>query len=86
MSANLKNHFTVSEYERMGEAGMFPPDARLELIEGEIIEMSPIESRHAACVNHLSRILNQQVGDLIVSTQNPLRLSDLSGRNLTSPF
>jgi Uma2 family endonuclease len=78
MSVNLKNHFTVSEYERMGETGIFPPDARVELIEGEIIEMSPIGSRHAACVNLLSRILNQQVGDLIVSTQNPLRLSDLS--------
>ena len=44
MSANLKNHFTVSEYERMGENGIFPPDARVELIEGEIIEMSPIGS------------------------------------------
>jgi Uma2 family endonuclease len=79
MSANLKNHFTVSEYERMGETGMFPPDARVELIEGEIIEMSPIGSRHAACVKLLSKTLNQQVGeDAIVSTQDPIRLSDLS--------
>ena len=79
MSANLKNHFTVSEYERMGEAGMFPPEARVELIEGEIIEMSPIGSRHAACVRLLSRALNQQIGkNALVSTQNPIRLSDLS--------
>ena len=81
MSVNLvkPHNFTVSEYERMGESGIFPPDARVELIEGEIIEMSPIGSRHAACVRLLSRVLNQQVGeDLIVSTQNPIRLSELS--------
>jgi Uma2 family endonuclease len=79
MSANLKNHFTVSEYERMGEIGMFPPDARVELIEGEIIEMSPIGSRHAACVRLLSRALNQQVGEkAIVSIQDPIRLNDFS--------
>lgn len=79
MSANLKNHFTVSEYERMGETGMFPPDARVELIEGEIIEMSLIGSRHAACVRLLNLILIQQVGDnAIVSTQDPIRLSDFS--------
>jgi Uma2 family endonuclease len=79
MSANLKNHFTVSEYERMGETGMFPPDARVELIEGEIIEMSPIGSRHAACVKLLNLILIQQVGDkAIVSTQDPIRLNDIS--------
>ena len=79
MSANLKNHFTVSEYERMSETGMFPPEARVELIEGEIIEMSPIGSRHAACVRLLSRALNHQVGEnSIVSIQNPIRLSDFS--------
>ena len=81
MSVNLVKHhnFTVSEFERMGETGVFAPEARVELIEGEIIEMSPTGSRHAACVNLLSRILNQQVSaDAIVSTQNPIRLSDLS--------
>ena len=74
-----KYYFTVAEYERMGEAGVFHQDARLELIEGEIIEMSPIGSRHAACVNFLSRFLNRAVGDIaLVSIQNPLRLNDFS--------
>ncbi|HEV2799548.1 MAG TPA: Uma2 family endonuclease [Pyrinomonadaceae bacterium] len=74
-----KYYFTVAEFERMGEAGVFKMDARLELIEGEIIEMSPIGSRHIACVNFLSRLLNQTVGDIaIVSTQNPIRLNDFS--------
>ncbi len=72
-------YFTVAEFERMGEAGVFTKDARLELIEGEIIEMSPIGSRHAACVNFLNRFLNRTVGDrMIVSTQNPIRLNDFS--------
>ena len=63
----------------MGEAGIFRQDARLELIEGEIIEMSPIGSPHAACVNFLSRLLNRLFGDsYIVATQNPVRLNDIS--------
>ena len=74
-----KYYFTVAEYERMGEAGVFHQDARLELIEGEIIEMSPISSRHAACVNFLSRFLNRTIGDIaLVSIQNPIRLNDFS--------
>jgi Uma2 family endonuclease len=80
MSVNLaKHHFTVSEYERMGETGVLPPDARVELIEGEIIEVSPIGSRHAACVKVLSKTINHQVADDgIVSTQDPIRLNDFS--------
>ena len=45
---------TVSEYHRMGEAGILPPDERTELIEGEIILMAPIGSRHMACVTGLA--------------------------------
>ena len=72
-------YFTVAEFERMGEAGVFTKDARLELIEGEIIEMSPIGSRHAACVSFLNRFLNRAVGDIaLVSVQNPIRLNDFS--------
>jgi len=80
MSVNLaKHYFTVSEYERMGETGVLAPDARVELIEGEIIEMSPIGSPHAACVNLLTKILNNQLGNrAIVSTQAPIRLDDFS--------
>jgi Uma2 family endonuclease len=74
-----KYYFSVAEFERMGEAGVFTRDARLELIEGEIIEISPIGSRHAACVKFLSRFLNRTVGDIaLVSTQDPIRLNDFS--------
>lgn len=80
MSRKLaKRWISAVEYERMGEAGIFPPDARLELIEGDIFEISPIGSPHAACVKYLNRLLNELYGrDLIVGTQDPIRLDDFS--------
>jgi Uma2 family endonuclease len=51
-----KKLFTVDEYLRMGEAGIFDPEARLELIEGEIIEMSPVGDRHVICVNRATAL------------------------------
>lgn len=59
----------------MGEAGIFHEDDRVELIDGEIVEMSPIGDRHLACVNKLNRLLSSRVGErAIVSVQNPIRL------------
>lgn len=80
MSAALdKYSFTAEEFERMGEAGIFRHDARLELIDGEIFEMSPIGSLHAACVNFLSMLLNRLFGQShIIATQNPIRVGDSS--------
>lgn len=80
MAQQLDKHWiTVDEYERMGEAGIFRPDSRLELLEGEIYEISPIASSHAACVKALSLLLNQLFGGvLLVSTQDPIRLDDYS--------
>jgi Uma2 family endonuclease len=60
MSVEIARHsFTVDEFERIGEAGIFPPDARLELLEGKIYEMSPTASRHAACVDALALLFNE---------------------------
>jgi Uma2 family endonuclease len=70
---------TVNEYHRMGEAGIFAESERVELIEGQLIAMSPIGSPHFAAVNTLNRLLVRAVGDLaIVSVQNPVRLNDRS--------
>jgi Uma2 family endonuclease len=70
---------SATEYLRMGEAGVFAPEARLELIEGEIVEMTPIGSRHAGAVNTLNRLLVRLAGDrAIVSVQNPAIVSDRS--------
>jgi Uma2 family endonuclease len=80
MSPKLaKRWITADEYKRMGEAGVFPPDARLELLEGEIYEMSPIGSPHAACVDALALLLNEAAKRrFIVRVQSPIRLNDFS--------
>lgn len=74
-----KRRFTVDEYHRMAETGILRPDERVELIEGEIVKMAAIGSRHAACVTRLDQLLTRAVGDhALVRVQNPVRLSDLS--------
>lgn len=75
----LKRRFTVEEYHRMAQAGILSEDDRVELIEGEIVEMVPIGSRHAASVNRLTNLLSELVGKrAIVSVQNPVRLGPYS--------
>lgn len=67
--------FTVDEYERMAEVGILDADARVELLEGEIVAMSPIGAPHASVVNRANRLFVQRLGDrAVVSVQHPLRL------------
>jgi Uma2 family endonuclease len=74
-----RHRLTVRDYYRMGEAGIFAPDARVELIEGEIIDMAPIGTRHGAAVKRLVALLTSALGSrVIVAVQDPLRLSELS--------
>jgi Uma2 family endonuclease len=74
-----RRRFTVHDYHRMGEAGILHEDDRVELIEGEIVEMAAIGTRHFTCVNQLTRLLVRGVGDAaIVSVQNPVRLDEHS--------
>lgn len=71
--------FTVADYYRMSETGILSESDRVELIEGEIVAMSPAGSRHAGKINILTRLLILSVGDrAVVSIQNPLRLNDLT--------
>jgi Uma2 family endonuclease len=68
-----KRLFTVDEYHRMAKAGIFGPEERVELIDGEIIHMSPIGPRHAGCVINVNRILLTHLGDrAVISPQNPV--------------
>ncbi|MDP8922709.1 MAG: Uma2 family endonuclease [Chloroflexota bacterium] len=69
--------FTVDEYERLGQAGILGEDSRVELIEGEIIQMNPIGGPHASTVDRLTRLLVLGLGDLaIVRVQSPIRIRE----------
>lgn len=68
------HRLTVTDYYRMAEVGVLAPDARVELFEGEIIDMPPIGDRHGAAVIHLTKKLVMAVGDLaFVSVQGAVR-------------
>lgn len=63
----------------MGESGIILPDERVELIEGEIIQMTPIGPPHAGTVAHLLTLLVRGAGErAVVWPQNPLHLGDRS--------
>ncbi|MEP7359059.1 MAG: Uma2 family endonuclease [Anaerolineales bacterium] len=69
--------FTVDEYEQMIAAGVLHEDERLELIEGDILTMSPIGGLHVRVVNTLNRLFVQRLADqAVVSVQNPVRLAN----------
>lgn len=73
-------HLTsVDAFHRMGETGILGPADRVELIEGEIIDTSPIGVLHAAIVDALVRFFSRSTGESVfIRWQNPLRLDDLS--------
>jgi Uma2 family endonuclease len=75
--APTRRRFTLVEYYRMAEVGILGEDDRVELIEGEIVQMSPIGSRHVAFVMSLGRLLTLRLADrAFVSVQSPLVLAD----------
>ena len=71
--------FTVGEYYRMAEADILTEEDRVELIAGQIVAMSPIGSRHAACVDRLNGLLHRQPEQaFIVRVQSPIALDAYS--------
>jgi Uma2 family endonuclease len=69
----------VSQYHQMSEAGILSENDKVELINGEIIEMSPIGRRHAACVDRINRLFSNILGiKVIVRVKNPIILNNLS--------
>ena len=73
-----KHRFSVEEYRRMGEAGIFGEDDRVELVDGEVVEMTPIGWRHVRAVNQLTDVLAdlRDTGPYALSVQNPLILDE----------
>lgn len=78
MAVPLSRHrFTVAEYETMGEVGILGEDARVELIDGEIVEMSPIGPLHVFSVALLARHAAAHAGDdALLLVQSPIRLGE----------
>jgi len=75
----LRKKFTVGQYHQMIESGILTDRDRVELLQGEIIEMSPIGMQHAACVDRMNELLVRElVGRAIVRVQNPIQLSTRS--------
>jgi Uma2 family endonuclease len=67
--------FTVDDYYRLAQAGILGEDDRVELIEGEIVMMTPIGSRHAACVDRLLELVQRcAAGRGTLRVQGPIRL------------
>lgn len=72
--------FTVDEFVRMGEAGIFEPDVRVELIDGVIVEMSGTGRPHARRTHRIARLFGRILPeDVEVSVQSTIRLNDWSG-------
>jgi Uma2 family endonuclease len=79
MSAQTKHRFTVKDYYRMAETGVLRPDARVELLNGEISDMSPIGPFHGGVTNYLNEIFTAASrGRWLTTVQNPVRLDDHS--------
>jgi Uma2 family endonuclease len=73
----VRRKITVKEYDLMYEAGIFQPDERIELINGELVKMAPMNAPHMSYVIRLSRIFTEKLGRrAIVATQLPIVLSD----------
>jgi Uma2 family endonuclease len=72
-----KKLFTVEEFYGMAEAGILHPGERVELIDGEIFQMSPIGNRHVGCVNRATRLFVAALqGRAVVSIQHPFQLTN----------
>ena len=74
-----RHRLTVEDYYRMGEAGILRPDERVELIDGEIIDMAPPGTLHAGTVDHLLALLRRVIGEgAVLRVQNPVFLDRFS--------
>jgi len=79
LTSPTKHRFTVGQYYQIAEIGILGIEQRTELIDGEIIEMSPIGVKHAGSINRLNRVFANLVGDnAIISIQNSIQLNNYS--------
>src|SRR3954452_12735226 len=67
---------TVDEFEALAETEGWDEDTRVELLDGEVVWMSPINDPHAACVKRLNRLFTRPFADdhVLISVQDPIRI------------
>lgn len=73
-----RHRLSVDQFQEMGRVGILARDSRVELIDGALIDMAPIGSRHAGLVNLLSMTFARGSGNLVVWTQSPIVLPPYS--------
>ncbi len=80
VTGRARRLFTREDYHAMGRMGVLRPDERVELIEGEIIVISPAGIRHSSCVLRLNEAFNTErlAGRALVHVQNSMAASNLS--------
>ena len=68
-----KRRFTADDYQRMGQVGILSPEDHVELIDGEVVTMSPIGPRHCAAVDRATRAFVTRAGDaaIVYATRHP---------------
>ena len=75
----VRHQFTVKQFHQMAESGILSENDRLELIRGEMIDMSPIGTRHSGCVLFLTNLLAFLLaGRALINVQNPVELDETS--------
>ena len=75
----VRHRWTVRDYYRLASAGILNEDSRVELINGEVVDMAPIGSVHAFALNGLSRALFRRLGEqFLIRVQDPIHLDDHS--------
>ncbi len=70
----IRHRFSAEDFHKMAEAGILGEDDRVELIRGEVVELSPIGKRHAYVLNTLVDLLSPLRSNAVLSVQNPLVL------------
>ena len=79
MPVQAKHRFTTADYYRMAETGVIAPNARVELLDGEIIDMSPIGPFHGSVTKYLLNYLTEHAQHRwLVTAQDPVHLDDHS--------
>jgi len=75
ITESLIHKFNIETYHKMINAGILHEDDRVELINGRIVDMTPIGTRHVSCVNRINNLFSRRLhGEAIISIQNPILL------------